>query len=38
MVIKQPRVTHENVENFKLTKLFKKYKLEIEKIIKFNFI
>lgn len=33
---KQPHVTQEDVENFKSTELFKKYKLEIEKIINFN--
>ena len=35
---KQPNVTHENVKNFKSTELFKKYKLEIENIIKFTLI
>jgi hypothetical protein len=35
---KQPNVTHKDIEDFKLTDLFKKYKLEIEKINKFNFI
>lgn len=33
---KKPQVTDKDVEDFKLTELFKKYELEIEKIIKFN--
>ena len=33
---KQPHITHKNIEDFKSTELFKKYKLEIEKIIEFN--
>jgi hypothetical protein len=33
---KQPHITHADIENFKSTELFKKYKLEIEKIIEFN--
>lgn len=32
---KQPHITHKNIEDFKSTELFKKYKLEIEKIINF---
>ncbi len=35
---KKPQVTDKDVEDFKLTELFKKYELEIEKIIKFNII
>jgi hypothetical protein len=35
---KQPTIKHKDLENFKLTELFKKYKLEIENIIKFNSI